>query len=316
MNPRLTAVGGSFLVVLTCALMPAAAARTAQPSDLDAFMERVLAERDGNWKKLLQYVLDERESFVLTGPDGGRLYGFAREYTWFIRQGYFIRSPLRANGVAIAESERRSYEEDWLARERRRERRRADASSPRDNAATPATEGAAAELRADAVFGRGVEPRFVSAAYFLRFKFEPGRYALVGRDRLFDRDVLRIEYYPTLLFSEGRSRPDRRLRERDPDVGDKMNKVSLVTLWVDAAEHQILQYTFDDIDMDFLPGRAMVRMDDLKASMRMQQPFPGVWLPHHIEIRFRMTLAAGTVDARYDVEYQDYRLADVKARVR
>jgi hypothetical protein len=68
--------------------------------------------------------------------------------------------------------------------------------------------------------------------------------------------------------------------------------------------------------MDFLPGRSLVRVDDLKASMRMHQPFPDVWLPHVIEMRFRMTLAVGAVDARYEVEYHDHRLAEVKARVR
>jgi hypothetical protein len=30
-------------------------------SDLDAFMEKVLARRDDNWKKLQQYVLEEKE---------------------------------------------------------------------------------------------------------------------------------------------------------------------------------------------------------------------------------------------------------------
>ena len=39
-------------------------------SDLDAFMEKVLARRDDNWKKLQQYVLEEKEAFDLTGPGG------------------------------------------------------------------------------------------------------------------------------------------------------------------------------------------------------------------------------------------------------
>ena len=33
----------------------------AAESDLDAFMQQVLAHRDDNWKKLQQYILDERE---------------------------------------------------------------------------------------------------------------------------------------------------------------------------------------------------------------------------------------------------------------
>jgi hypothetical protein len=33
-------------------------------------------------------------------------------------------------------------------------------------------------------------------------------------------------------------------------------------------------------------------------------------------MRFRMTLAIGEVAARYDVRYHDYRLADVRSRIR
>ena len=47
-----------------------------------------------------------------------------------------------------------------------------------------------------------IEPRFISAAYFMDFKFEPGNYALVGRETIEGRDVLRIEHYPTKLFTD------------------------------------------------------------------------------------------------------------------
>ena len=36
----------------------------------------------------------------------------------------------------------------------------------------------------------------MSAAYFLRFKFEPGRYGLAGKETIDGREVLRVEYYP------------------------------------------------------------------------------------------------------------------------
>ena len=38
------------------------------------------------------------------------------------------------------------------------------------------------------------QPQFISSSYFLRFRFDAGTYALVGRERLEDREVLRIEY--------------------------------------------------------------------------------------------------------------------------
>ncbi len=50
--------------------------------------------------------------------------------------------------------------------------------------------------------------------------------------------------------------------------------------------------------------------------MHMGQPFPGVWLPRSVAMRFEGTLATGSVTGRYDVEYYDYKLADVTIRVR
>jgi hypothetical protein len=308
----------SFRPIFVMALLVggAAAGPAAYQSDLDAFMERVLARRDENWKKMQQYVLEEQERFQLTGPDGARLYGYDREYTWFIRQGYFIRSPLKADGVRISEADRTQYEEKWLNRERQREKRAHERARERGEAA-PADGAIPAEPPATVdVLKASLEPRFVSAAYFLRFKFDPGHYALVGRERLNDREVLRIEYYPSKLFTEGRTRPNKRVRERDDEIEEKMNKVSLVTLWIDPSEHQIRQYTFDNIDMDFLPGRSVVRIDEIKASMQMVQPFPNVWLPGSIEMRFKATLAIGSVAAKYDVEYRDYRLAEVTTRIK
>ncbi len=305
------------------ALVVTLPARQAPATDLDQLMERVLARRDENWKKLQQYVLDERETFDLAGPGGARLYGFRRDYTWFLREGVFIRSPLRADGVTLTEEQRRKAEADWLRREKRRsERRRDDVTLTAGDtpAARPAAEpdpAAPAQPPNDAaISATSIEPAFVSYAYFLRFTFEPNHYALVGREDLDGRPVLKIEYYPTALFTEGRTRPNRRARDRDADIEEKMNKVSMITLWVDRERHQILQYTFDDIDMDFLPGRSVARVDDVRATMRMGQPFPDVWLPKDIEMRFRMALAVGPVDARYRVEYHDYRQADVTYKIR
>ena len=74
-----------------------------------------------------------------------------------------------------------------------------------------------------------------------------------------------------------------------------MNKTALVTLWVDPAEHQIVKYTFDNVWLDFLPGAWLVRIDDIRASMTMGQPFPGVWLPRDMNIHAGVTLATGLV---------------------
>jgi hypothetical protein len=285
-------------------------------SDLDAFMARVLARRDDNWTKMQQYILDEDEHLHITGPDGSRLYGFDREYIWFIRDSYFIRSPLNVDGVAIPEADRARYEARFVEREKSRERRAARAKADPDSPDARTDVTASGEGPQMDVVSGSLEPRFVSAAYFLRFKFDPGHYALAGREQLNGRDVLKIEYYPSKLFTEGRSRPNRRVRERDDQIEEKMNKVSLVTLWIDPTLHQILRYTFDNMGLDFLPGRSIVRIDEMKATMEMTQPFPDVWLPGTVEMGFGMSTALGALRARYDVSYHDYRLAEVTTKVR
>jgi len=313
-----------LLPLIACLLT--AVALTAQPArqggtDLDAFMSRVLERRDDNWKKLQQYVLEERETLQITGPGARPLYGTQRDYAWFPRDGIFIKSPLRADGVTISESERRKAEEAWLQREQRREKWRAeraargDTSSATDSPATDAGNANAGAI-SEASVREALEPGFVSAAYFLKFKFDPGQYALAGREKLEGRDVLRIEYYPTKLFNEGRKRPNKEIRKRDEQIDAKMDKVALVTLWVDPAEHQILKYDFHNLPLDFLPGRSIVRIDGLRAAMEMGQPFPNVWLPRAIRVGFDMTLAIGEVDGRYGADFHDYKLANVTTRVR
>ena len=309
--PILSVMGA---LALTVALPAAIVAQ----SDLDAFMERVLAKRDDNWKKLQQYVLEEREAFDLTGPGGAPLYGFRRDYSWFIKEGIFVRSPLKADGVTVSESDRRKAEVEWIKDEERRQERRKKRAAKTASTAQPVEPvEPVGPLAPVDVLKQSLEPQFVSAAYFLKFRFEKGHYALAGRESIADRQTLKIEYYPEAgLFKEGRSRPDKKVRDEDERVEEKMNKVSLVTLWIDPTTYQILQYTFDDIDMDFLPGRAFARIDDLKATMRMAQPFPAVWLPKNIDVRFRMMLAVGAVDANYRVDYHDYKEATVTYKIK
>lgn len=327
------------LAALSCLALLAAVvpSRVTAQSDLDAFMERVLARRDDNWKKLQQYVLEEKEAFDLTGPGGLPLWGMRREYAWFIRQGVFVRSPVKANGVALSEADRRKAEDQWLRRETRREERRKDRAEREKRGLPPEDEKRAvvvsptgvqvidktpttpADLpsNVDDLLKQGGDPQFVSSAYFLRFRFEKGHYALAGREKIDGQDALKIEYYPEAgLFKDGRTRPDKTVRDKEDEIEEKMNKVSLVTLWVDQKTHQILQYTFDDIDMDFFPGRALVRVSDLKATMRMAQAFADVWLPRSIQMHFGMTLAVGAVDATYQVEYLNYKQADVTYKIK
>jgi hypothetical protein len=309
---------GTSLVVLMLAGASRFSTLSAQ-NDLDAFMQQVVARRDDNWKKLQQYILDEREVADLRGPGNVRMWGEDREYTWFIRDGYFVRSPVRFNGVTISESERRKAEDEYLQRSQRRDARAA------------AREGTAESetlTNVDSLIRQTRQPRFVSSAYFLRFKFDEGRYALVGREQFEGRDVLRVEYYPTKLYEDsqggqdGQGRRERRGGDADSkqnrqeaELRRVMNKVALVTLWIEPASHQIVKYTFDNINFDFLPGQWLVHVDSAKASMTMGQPFTDVWLPRGIEVNVGLTLATGEVSFRSTVSYHDYREATVTSKV-
>ena len=182
-------------------------------------------------------------------------------------------------------------------------------------------------------------PRFVSEAYFMEFKFEPGNYYLAGREQLDGQPVLRIEYYPTRMFNDdeedknkgkaetGDSARERRDRERNRQQSERerateqrierqMNKTALVTLWVDPVEHQIVKYTFDNVWMDFLPAGWFVKVDDIRASMTMGQPFPGIWLPREMNIHAGVTMAMGSLEAAYARRFSDYKQADVKSLIR
>jgi hypothetical protein len=312
---RRTAVLVLTLLVLT------GAHGGAQRGDLDTFMEQVLARRDDNWKKLQQYILDEKERAELRGPSEALIWGEQREYTWYVREGYFIRSPVRFNGVVISESRRQKAEADFLRRAKSRE------ASPESAAAATV----AAPTDVQGFISQTREPEFISSAYFLKFKFEPGRYALVGREKLDNRDVLRIEYYPERMFTDDpKTRTERRVRQaaeksapgEDPDekfedqVQRLMNKVSQVTLWVEPEQHQIVKFTFDNAGLGFLPLAWLARVGELKASMVMSEAFPGVWLPKRVDTTGSIVLALGRVDIRYGLDYSNYREATVTTKIR
>jgi len=309
---------------------PLAATRASAQTDLDAFMKDVVARRDDNWKKLQQYVLDEREEIALNGPGGLRLWGEQKDYTWFLREGFFIKSPLRANGAAVGEADRRKFEDQYMMRVVRREGRgRGPENAPPDSAGVGAVArpdnndlGDGAPTNVDSLIRQTRQPQFVSSSYFLRFKFDEGRYALVGRETFEGRDVLRVEYYPTKLFGDddrrgrGRGRqPSEKEQREEAELRRLLNKVSLITLWVEPSTKQIVKYTFDNVDFEFLPAAWLVSVDSLKASMTMSQPFKDVWLPKDIEIGAAMTLAIGQFTFSQKTAYHDYREARVTSKV-
>ena len=316
---------GTVSVVLALAAGSVLAAGGSTQGDLDAFMQKVIVRRGDNWKKFQQYVLDEREQIELRGPGKLPIWGDRRDYTWYTRDGFFVRSPVRANGVTLGEDERRRYEDRFLQTEKRRDARLRANAKPGE---APPERGAAVEADApedsQGLIRQTREPQFISSAYFLKFKFEEGKYALVGRETIDGRELLKVEHYPAMLFSKEQNS---RQHRRDMDIKRKednyeaelekmLNKVSIVTLWIEPATHQIVKYDFNNVNLDFLPGAWLVRLTDAKASMTMHQPFPDVWLPKNIEMYFSMMMAIGEFDVRYRITYDNYKLATATARIK
>ena len=325
----------------------------AQETDLDALMARALERRNETWRVLHDYVLDERERFSLAGPSDVRLYGQDRQYTWYVRDGILVRSPVRINGVTVSEPDRREYEAKWLGEEQsraeRQQKRAAEKAAEAKAAQAKGSEAEAAESPVpespgpgaappeggaspgDApveVVAKGLEPRFVSEANFLRFRFEPGRYFLVGRDTLDGRPVLKIEYYPKRLIVDS-DEPGRKPPKENPDpvardaskarqdqIERQVNKVSMVTLWVDPVDAQIVRYDFENLGLDFFPGQWLVRVGETTASMTMGRYFDGVWLPKAIVMKGDLQVAIGSFDIDYRREFLEYRKAETAARIR
>ena len=200
--------------------------------------------------------------------------------------------------------------------------------------------GAAAGDGAAEIAAKGLEPRFVSEANFLRFRFERGRYFLVGREQLDGRQVLKVEYYPKKLFVDSDD-PERKPSKEDApkdgakkdnpakdaarrDKGKEMeeqferkfNKVSMVTLWIDPVESQIVRYDFENLGLDFFPGQWLVRVGETSASMTMGRYFDGVWLPKAIVMKGDLQVAIGSFDIDYRREFLEYRKAETSARIR
>jgi hypothetical protein len=95
-----------------------------------------------------------------------------------------------------------------------------------------------------------------------------------------------------------------------------MNKVSLVTIWVEPKSCQIVKYTFDNVNLEFLPAAWLLHMDDAKAVMTMAEPFPDVWLPRDVNMLMSGTLAVGSFDVRYHLDYENYRKAETSSRIK
>ena len=289
-------------------------------------MRQVFARRDDNWKKLQQYVLDEREQIEVRGPSRQPIWGERREYTWYIRDGFFVRSPVKINGVEIGEADRRKYEAEFLERTKARDARAQKAAAEAGAAGRqptvrsrkdPILSSAAPEwtdcfVRSGNRSSSRRPTSSVSSSRKAGTRSSAARRSTAGRRCA--SSTIRPISIPTVSSAAWRATTIRN-DPQDAEIMRMMNKVALVTLWIEPESNQIVKYTFDNIDFDFLPAQWFVRLESVRATMTMSQPFADVWLPKNLEFLVAAELASGRYDVRGTVDYDDYRQADVKTKV-
>ena len=199
----------AMMTIGVCLALVQRSRRPLRPTaELDTFMAQVLTRRDENWKKVQHHPRRARTCRAARARRGAAVGDQARVHVvsprWVFRPepGPFQRrrdQRGRAGTVRTGLSET-NENRDERAKEQGKE-----------------TEGTADVAPSDlqGLLQQTREPQFVSSAYLLKFKFEEGRYALVGRETIENLSVLRIEYYPTRLFSDD---PDTRAEARAKQV--------------------------------------------------------------------------------------------------
>lgn len=254
--------------------------------DLDEFMAKVMRTRRLDAENLRDYMFREKEAMELKG--GAKIVpqvSVHREYVWFVRDGYAVRSPVRIDGVGVSAKERAEAEEKWINRQKSREKNKNK------------EESGIRELSPEAFFG---------------FKFEPGRYLYAGEKEFEGRKAVVVEYYP---FADG-SNGNNKSNKNDSGMYDLFAKTFLVTMLIYPDEHQILQITFDNVGLEFLPFRRLVRANDIKCSMVMDNPKGDVWLPREISAYGSVSTANTEFSVNFSREFYDYTKSDVKVKLR
>jgi len=162
-----------FILLITVVLISisfvqnlAALQDTETGNELDDFMAKVLKKRDIDWERLHNYIFSSTEILEIKKGEIPALENFRREYIWYVRDGYLVRSPVRIDGVKISAGERAEAVEKWINDEKKkREKEQKN------------------QLNRQSFFG---------------FKFEPGRYLYVGKQQFEGREVVVVEYYPDI----------------------------------------------------------------------------------------------------------------------
>ena len=295
---------GTVFVILLIA--NAAVSQNEQPSvnpdmsDLDEFMAKVMQKRLADVENLRDYVFSERETFeVKVGTKIAAQWSYRHEYLWFVRDDCLVRSPVLIDGVRVSDKEKAAAEEEWINRQREIKENKSKESKNETG------------IDHKMLFGFKNENRLDFQA-FLGFEFEPGRYLYGGEQQFEGRKAIIVEYVPRMNDKKNDNKKDK--------IGGLFEKSVLVTMLISPDEHQILQMTFDNVGLEFLPVRWLVRMNDVKASMVMDNPKGDTWFPREISAHGSVS-TAGTdtgMDAyvNYSSEFYAYTKSQVDVNIR
>lgn len=244
-------------------------------NNLAAFMQEVLERRAEDWKLRQNYMFAEKEDFEIElGASREPVFSLHREFNWYVRDGYLVRSPHRMEGVLVtSEEEKRGYEDRYI--ERLKERQRED------------EEG-------------------VNAKDFFGFEFDKGTFLLRGRGTWNGREVMLVDYFNDVEIDEALMQTEENKRI-DKLVDNSMS----ATLFILPEEKRLVKMTVNNAGFDFLPGRWLVQVNTLTASMEMKELGKGVWVPYLIEASSDSMTAEGPLYISYRKEFTDFKKAQV-----
>lgn len=228
-----------------------------------------------------------------------------RRINWAEAQGYVFHETesLEVKGLDIADLQGFHREYLWIVRDEYLVR------SPVSVNGAPVSERDR-RREEEKWLRRSEDGKRLEREAFFDFDFKKGDFLFAGYTAFEGIRAAAIEFYPRHLFS------DEMDDDEDRRFGELFDKTSLVTLLVKPDEHQILRMTFQNVGLEFLPYRWLVRIDDLQASMTMGQPIDGVWLPRDIEASGKISTAAFQVAVVYNRKFFDYKQIDVKVKLR
>jgi hypothetical protein len=272
------------LAALFALAQPAAAAVAPQDDtggeDIKAFMQKVLERRDVNWDDQYNYVFSERETLEFGSSfSAAPLQGFTSEYVWYVRDGYLVRSPVSVNGAPVPDDDRKREEDGFI------------------NSAKKGKKS-----------GQGID-----RDQFFGFDFKKGEFLYAGKKEYKGQEVTVIEFYPEGTFKEG---DDKGKENLDVKIERGLDKSMMAILYVIPEEHQIVRMELGNIDFGFLPGKWLVRIDEIGAAITMAKQYGKVWLPEEIGAAGKAVTAYGDLYVRYTRRFYDYRQAQVRVQFR